>query len=219
MGYQQFFVGSTFQKFTFKMDWYEGSIGEAIQCAKMSKSVFVVVIYGADDDKTSKKFLEVLNEADISSKLKKANAVSIKIQNGTESCTQFSQIYPVILVPSIYFIDSQSGTNIETTWGSAEKDKLMQSIEKALKDQSINSNTAAAVADSVASPRNERVEQARQVLQSEVVQEASEEDKPSTPTTTLSLEERVERAKRLLADKQAQRPKRRLKSLKARNLN
>ena len=50
-------------------------------------------------------------------------------------------------MPSIYFIDSQSGTNIETTGGSAEKDKLMQSIEKALKDQSINSNTAAAVAD------------------------------------------------------------------------
>ena len=44
-------------------------------------------------------------------------------------------------------------------------------------------------------------------MQSEVVQEASEEDKPSTPTTTLSLEERVERAKRLLADKQAQKVK------------
>jgi len=188
------------------MDWYEGSIGEAIQCAKMSNSVFVVVIYGADvEDEISLKFLEVLNEADISSKLKKANAVCIKIQNGTESCTQFSQIYPVILVPSIYFIDSQSGTNIETTGGSAEKDKLLQSIEKALKDQPIN--TAAAVADSIASPRNERVEQARQVLQSEVVQEASEEDKPSTPTTTMSLEERVERAKRLLADKQAQKTK------------
>merc|ERR1712203_303180 len=68
-------------------------------------------------------------------------------------------------------------------------------------------NAAAAVADSVASPRNERVEQARQVLQSEVVQEASEEDKPSTPTTTMSLEDRVERAKRLLADKQAQKAK------------
>jgi len=187
------------------MDWYEGSIGQAIQCAKMSKSVFDVVIYGADEDEISKKFLEVLNEADISSKLKKANAVCIKIQNGTESCTQFSQIYPVILVPSIYFIDSQSGTNIETTGGSAEKDKLLQSIEKALEYQPIN--TAAAVADSIASPRNERVEQARQVLQSEVVQEASEEDKPSTPTTTLSLEERVERAKRLLADKQAQKAK------------
>merc|ERR1712238_352145 len=42
---------------------------------------------------------------------------------------------------------------------------------------------------------------------SEVVQAASEEDKPSTPTTTMSLEERVERAKRLLADKQAQKAK------------
>ena len=100
---------------------------------------------GADEDEISKKFLEVLNEADISSKLKKANAVCIKIQNGTESCTQFSQIYPVILVPSIYFIDSQSGTNIETTGGSAEKDKLLQSIEKALEYQPIN--TAAALAD------------------------------------------------------------------------
>merc|ERR1712203_455006 len=101
----------------------------------MSKSVFVVVIYGADDDETSKKFLEVLNEADISSKLKKANAVSIKIQNGTESCTQFSQIYPVILVPSIYFIDSQSGTNIETTGGTLEKEKIIESINKALEGQ------------------------------------------------------------------------------------
>merc|ERR1712008_335163 len=81
----------------------------------------------------------------------------------------------------------------------------LQSLEKALKDEPMN--TAAAVADSIASPRNERVEQARQVLQSEVVQEASEEDKPSTPTTTMSLEERVERAKRLLADKQAQKTK------------
>ena len=48
-------------------------------------------------------------------------------------------------MPSIYFIDSQSGTNIETTGGSAEKDKLLQSIEKALEYQPIN--TAAAVAD------------------------------------------------------------------------
>merc|ERR1711948_85217 len=63
------------------------------------------------------------------------------------------------------------------------------------------------VADSIASPRNERVEQARQVLQTEVAPETTEENKPSTPTAGLSLEERVERAKRLLADKQAQKVK------------
>jgi len=50
------------------MEWFEGSIGEAIQTAKMSKSIFVVVVHGSDDEETSKKFLEVLNDKEISSK-------------------------------------------------------------------------------------------------------------------------------------------------------
>jgi len=185
------------------MEWFEGSIGEAIQTAKMSKSIFVVVVHGADDEETSKNFLEVLNDAEISTKLKKPNAICIKVQNGSQSCTQFSQIYPVILIPSIYFIDSQSGVNIETTGGTVEKEKIIESINKALEGQEKDTASATGVADSIASPRNERVEQARQVLQTEVVPETSEENKPSTPTAGLSLEERVERAKRLLADKQA----------------
>jgi len=189
------------------MEWFEGSIGEAIQTAKMSKSIFVVVVHGSDDEETSKKFLEVLNDTEISSKLKKPNAISIKVQNGSQSCTQFSQIYPVILVPSIYFIDSQSGVNIETTGGAVDKEKLIESIDKALEGQEKNAATPVGVADSIASPRNERVEQARQVLQTEVAPETTEENKPSTPTAGLSLEERVERAKRLLADKQAQKVK------------
>jgi len=189
------------------MGWFEGSIGEAIQTAKMSKSIFVVVVHGADDEETSKKFLEVLNEVEISSKLKKPNAICIKVQNGGQSCTQFSQIYPVILVPSIYFIDSQSGVNVETTGGSVDKEKILQSIDKALEGQQKDTASAVGVADSIASPRNERVEQARQVLQTEVIPETTEENKPSTPTSGLSLEERVERAKRLLADKQAQKAK------------
>ena len=60
--------------------------------------------------------------------------------------------------------------------------------------------------NSVTSPRNERVEQARQIIQNDVVQGSSSED-PSTPTTSMSLEERVERAKKLLAEKQAQKAK------------
>ena len=54
-------------------------------------------------------------------------------------------------------------------------------------------------------------------MQSEVVpsQSSSTEDKPSTPTTTMSLEDRVERAKRLLADKQAQKAKEEQEKVKA----
>ena len=51
-------------------------------------------------------------------------------------------------------------------------------------------------------------------MQTEVVQDTSEENKPSTPTTTMSLEERVERAKRLLADKKAQKDKEELEKAK-----
>ena len=76
-------------------------------------TTYICSFTGADDDETSKKFLEVLNDEEISSKLHKPNAVCIKVQNGTQSCSQFSQIYPVVLLPSIYFIDSQSGVNIE----------------------------------------------------------------------------------------------------------
>ena len=113
------------------------------------------------------------------------------------SCKQFSAIYPVILVPSIYFIDSQSGVNIETTGGAVTKEKLLESLNKARNSKS----------ESMTSPRNERVEQARQVLQNEGLDDSKSEvaaAATSTPTTSMTLEERVERAKRLLAQKQAE---------------
>ena len=146
---------------------------------------------GNNEDEASNQFLSLLNE--VSGELE--NAVCIKVENGSVSCKQFSAIYPVILVPSIYFIDSQSGVNIETTGGAVTKEKLLESLNKARNSKS----------ESVTSPRNERVEQARQVLQSEGLDDSkSEVAAPGTPTTSMTLEERVERAKRLLAQKQAE---------------
>ena len=82
------------------------------------------------------------------------------------ACNQFSAIYPVILVPSIYFIDSQSGVNIETTGGVVTKEKLMESLNKAKNSKN---------ATSITSPRNERVEQARQVIQNEGLDDSKSE--------------------------------------------
>lgn len=50
--------------------------------------------------------------------------------------------------------------------------------------------------DSLISPRQERVEAARQTL-SETVSDAQNVELPTTPTTSMTLEEKVERAKRL----------------------
>ena len=112
----------------------------------------------------------------------------------------------------MYFINSQDGKNIETTGGSVTKENIIESINKAFEGvkvappSSVESETAATAEVAAPSPRNERVEQARQHL-NEVVQESNDEKSPSTPTATMSLDERVERAKRLLAEKQAQKAK------------
>ena len=33
--------------------------------------------------------------------------VCIRVENGSTTCRQFAAIYPVILIPSVYFIGSQ----------------------------------------------------------------------------------------------------------------
>jgi len=175
------------------MNWFEGQIIQAIGAAKEQNKLFIVVVTGNNEDEASNQFLSLLNE--VSGELE--NTICIKVENGSVSCKQFSAIYPVILVPSIYFIDSQSGVNIETTGGAVTKEKLLESLNKARNSKS----------ESMTSPRNERVEQARQVLQSEGLDDSKSEvaaAATSTPTTSMTLEERVERAKRLLAQKQAE---------------
>lgn len=50
---------------------------------------------------------------------------------------QFSQLYPVVLVPSIYFIDSSSGVDIEVTGGQISKEKLLESIGSATEKMTV----------------------------------------------------------------------------------
>ena len=37
-----------------------------------------------------------------------SSMVCIKVENGSTTCKQFAAIYPVILIPSVYFIGSQT---------------------------------------------------------------------------------------------------------------
>ena len=84
----------------------------------------------------------------------------------------------------MYFINSQDGKNIETTGGSVTKEKIIESINKAFEGVKIvpaspvETETAVTseVAADIASPRNERFEQARQHL-NEAVQESNDERK------------------------------------------
>ena len=100
-----------------------------------------------------------------------------------------------------------TGVDLEVTGGKMTLEKIQASIAKVLesrKEAPATPTSTISPAD-VASPRQERVEQARQVIQNEIGSDSPAG--PSTPTSSLSLQERVERAKRLLAEKQAEKAK------------
>merc|ERR1719187_3084210 len=152
--------------------------------------------------------------------------VCIKVENGTSTCNQFSQIYPVILIPSVFFIDSATGVDLEITGGVVTKDSLKTSVEKALsKNKQASEPPAASERLEASTPLEESatvtpleaslpLEESSTPASSENIQSRMEnavnllnEQMPvptgsvvshSTPTT---LEDRVERAKRLLAER------------------
>ena len=214
----------TVENIKIKMEWNQSGIGPAIQAAKRSKLLFVVVIHGEDDDEDSKHFLTLLDDQSVTSLLNPDTCVALKIKNESESCKQFSALYPVVLVPSIYFIDSSNGVDVEVTGGGQiTMERLLGSINKALGVVKVIPPASVANSDDILSPRASRVEQARQVIREATVgvaepdvQEATNEksdvnsvDKQSVPneeagSSSLSLEERVARAKELLAARREQ---------------
>lgn len=199
------------------MEWNNSGIGPAIQKAKSLKALFVVVIHGEEDDENSKTFLDLMDDPSVTSLLSQDTCVALKLKHESEGCKQFNALYPVILVPSIYFIDSSNGVDVEVTGGmQMTKDRLLESIKKALAVAKINPPEPTMHSDNVLSPRGVRVEQAREVLRqtwdsnneekSEVTKSNSDsngEQKQSSESneapSSLSLEERVARAKELLA--------------------
>jgi len=138
-----------------------------------------------------------------------SSMVCISVENGTPTCMQFSSIYPVILVPSVYFIDSSTGVDLEITGGIVTKESLMASISKALAKVGEAAETVqAAPVAAVESP----------VLVSETTVESSasepkkenEESKIETVSTTsgeqpTQLEDRVEKAKILMEQRRLER--------------
>ncbi|XP_067300744.1 UBX domain-containing protein 4 [Pseudorasbora parva] len=108
------------------MRWFEGSIPAAIASAKQRKCVFVVVITGSDDQSSQ---LMSSWETDSVSDAAQNCCVAIRVDAESETCVQFSQIYPVVCVPSSFFI-GENGIPLEVIAGSVTADELKRRIHK-----------------------------------------------------------------------------------------
>ncbi|XP_058571418.1 UBX domain-containing protein 4 isoform X2 [Neofelis nebulosa] len=69
--------------------------------------------------------------------------VAIKIDTKSEACVQFSQIYPVVCVPSSFFI-GDSGIPLEVIAGSVSADELVTRIHKVRQMHSLKGETSVA---------------------------------------------------------------------------
>ncbi|KAK2718464.1 hypothetical protein QYM36_005701, partial [Artemia franciscana] len=117
------------QQFTSVMHWFTGPIADAIAQARSTKSYFVVYVKGTDGDAKTEEFTSLLNSEEMTSILDTENFVKIQLTLDTPECSQFSQIYPVILVPSMYFIDQQ-GSPVEVIGGHIGLEQLRDRILK-----------------------------------------------------------------------------------------
>ncbi|XP_063789828.1 UBX domain-containing protein 4 [Pseudophryne corroboree] len=108
------------------MLWFQGSIPEAIAAAKQMSSVFVVFVAG--DDEQSKHMEESWMNNDVV-RTASDGFVAIKIDSQSETCLQFSQIYPVVCVPSSFFI-GENGIPLEVIAGSIAAEELIAKITK-----------------------------------------------------------------------------------------
>lgn len=105
------------------MNWFEGSIPDAINEAKRRSLVFVVVITG--DDAQSTELLSTWDDPRVSEAAQ--GCVAIKLHSQSEACGQFSQIYPVVCVPSSFFI-GDSGIPLEVIASSVSAEDLVLKI-------------------------------------------------------------------------------------------
>ncbi|XP_016337479.1 UBX domain-containing protein 4-like [Sinocyclocheilus anshuiensis] len=108
------------------MRWFEGSIPAAIAAAQERRCVFVVVITGSDDQSTQ---LVCSWETDSVCEAAQDCCVAIRVDAESEACVQFSQIYPVVCVPSSFFI-GESGVPLEVIAGSVTEDELQHRISR-----------------------------------------------------------------------------------------
>ncbi|XP_034042218.1 UBX domain-containing protein 4 isoform X2 [Thalassophryne amazonica] len=106
------------------MQWFEGSIPAAITSAKQRNVVFVVVITG--DDEQSSQLLSSWDDVEVSEAAQNS-CVAIKVDANSETCVQFSQIYPVMCIPSSFFI-GHNGIPLEVIAGSVSTEELMKRI-------------------------------------------------------------------------------------------
>jgi len=185
------------------MEWFNGGVSEAIAAAKAKSAVFVVVVEGKEKDEAGLSLEALLADPEIVGLF--SSMVCIRVENGSPTCQQFAAIYPVILIPSIYFIDSSTGLDLEVTGGNLSKEMLLSSFNK------------------VSGPRDRSNKEAKPSEPAPEAATSSTVQVEAVAGASASLQERVEKAKMMVEQRrqekaQAEEEKEKSKEMERREL-
>ena len=185
------------------LSWFSGEVPAAISTAKEEKVPLIVVAIQDDESGLNK-------QLDLAAKfVAKSGSICLLLQKGSQKLEQFSSIYSIEEFPSIFFINSLNGAKLDRLSGSGINARaILEALNEAKKQMS--STVPASVrsgADSVMSPRGARVEEAQKALKESAATPEPNQAASSAASSASNLEDRVLRAKRLLAERQAQKDK------------
>ncbi|BFZ22549.1 hypothetical protein BsWGS_25588 [Bradybaena similaris] len=203
------------------MKWFEGDIPRAIQQAKLNKSVFIVFISG--DDESSTDMESYLHKDDVTGVVEASNGVAVKLSASSNDCKFFSQIYPVVVIPSTFFI-ADTGLPLEVIAECKSHEDFLAKVKNAVEmqarasgapgpsqppaqQQQQSSSAASPVVASAASPVVASATDSSQDMDEDIsgavaAARSSEDDIPEGAVSTqASLEDRVEKAKQLVEKK------------------
>ncbi|XP_013776258.1 UBX domain-containing protein 4-like [Limulus polyphemus] len=213
------------------MKWFEGTIPEAISEAKTRKKVFLVYI--EDDDEISKKMAETYNNSEVSQKLEACGCIALKLKAKSEPCKQFSQIYPVVIIPSSFFI-GPNGVPLEVVAGNPEPQEFLTKIDKMLElhqsnleklpdsgtrdkttspsssqSSSVDFQTPTNQVPAATIPSDETTTCASEITQATTSKKARYDkvDEAEDDLSESSVEDKVKRARKLLEEKKIQKEK------------
>lgn len=176
------------------MNWYNGSIPEAVAEAKRNNKLFLVYIEG--NDEMSKHMTDTYNDPAVAEKLSCDSIIALKLVANSVPYMQFCAIYPVLVIPSSFFIGG-NGAPIEIITGSLSPAEFSNKLEKLLetcetsfkmkKETQVSSTSSPSKTPEVSIPSGS---------QNEISD--SEPSTSQTATAAESLQEKIERAKVLV---------------------
>ncbi|KAK6740746.1 hypothetical protein RB195_008912 [Necator americanus] len=171
------------------MKWFEGSVSTAIQVSRRNNALFVVFIESKNGK--GEKMRELWDKIEPS--LFDCPFVGIHLMEGDEAAEQFAQIYPTPVLPASYVIDSL-GKPIEiiTFLKDLDYDEFFCKLNNAAKAFVASRKSV----NNVSSSQN-----SGDVQRHEAPSTSAQASSSNTIDHGLSLQEKVERAKKLLEQK------------------